>query len=206
VDAKRIASKVQRARPSRELTALLKWLGEGAPEGGHLSVRRPTSLQREDVTKPEVAPAESLSEARLVPERARAPKRRAAPRRRAAAAARGAKAVADSPLYRVLRRGLSHLPLTDRQRERAVEMAEDAFANGNGSGGHAALDDERTVFAIASALAYAMVYVDRVPLTQTEVAACFRVSVSSLRNRFGALRTRLALTPGDVRWRTLERK
>jgi hypothetical protein len=62
------------------------------------------------------------------------------------------------------------------------------------------------VQAVAAAVAYAIVYVDHVPLTQSEVAACFRVSVASLRGRFGELRTHLDLTPGDARYATLRRR
>jgi hypothetical protein len=49
------------------------------------------------------------------------------------------------------------------------------------------------------------VYVDHVPLSQAEVAACFRVGVASLRGRFGELRAYLDLTPGDARYATLRR-
>jgi hypothetical protein len=61
------------------------------------------------------------------------------------------------------------------------------------------------VGAVAAAIAYAIVYVDHVPLTQSEVAACFRVGVASLRGRFGELRARLDLLPGDERYATLRR-
>jgi hypothetical protein len=54
-------------------------------------------------------------------------------------------------------------------------------------------------------VAYAIVYVDDVPLTQSEVAATFRVSVASLRGRFGALRGHLDLLPGDSRYRSQRR-
>jgi transcription initiation factor TFIIIB Brf1 subunit/transcription initiation factor TFIIB len=58
---------------------------------------------------------------------------------------------------------------------------------------------------LAAAVAYAIVYVDHVPLTQAEVAASFRVSASALRARFKDLRLRLDLTPGDARYATLRR-
>ena len=45
-------------------------------------------------------------------------------------------------------------------------------------------------------------FVDRVPLSPAEVAATFRVSPAALRGRFGELRARLALTPGDARFAT----
>ena len=56
--------------------------------------------------------------------------------------------------------------------------------------------------AAAAAIAYAVVFVDRVPLSTAEVAATFRVSPAALRGRFGELRARLDLTPGDVRYAT----
>jgi hypothetical protein len=62
------------------------------------------------------------------------------------------------------------------------------------------------VHALAAAVAYAIVFVDHVPLTQSEVAACFRVSAASLRGRFGELRSHLDLTPGDARYATLRRR
>jgi hypothetical protein len=55
---------------------------------------------------------------------------------------------------------------------------------------------------VAAAIAYAVVFVDRVPLTPAEVAATFRVSPAALRGRFGELRARLDLTPGDRRFAT----
>jgi hypothetical protein len=58
---------------------------------------------------------------------------------------------------------------------------------------------------LAAAIAYAIVYVDHVPLTQAEVAGCFRVSASLLRARFKDLRLRLDLTPGDARYATVRR-
>jgi hypothetical protein len=62
------------------------------------------------------------------------------------------------------------------------------------------------VEAIAAAIAYAIVYVDHIPLTQAEVAACFRIGVASLRGRFGELRSHLDLLPGDARYATLRRR
>ena len=55
---------------------------------------------------------------------------------------------------------------------------------------------------VAAAIAYAVVFVDRVPLTPAEVAATFRVSPAALRGRVGELRARLDLTPGDARYAT----
>jgi len=60
-----------------------------------------------------------------------------------------------------------------------------------------------TVPTIAAALAYAILHVDHVPLTQADVAACFRVSVPALRGVFKALRAHLDLTRGDAPYATV---
>jgi transcription initiation factor TFIIIB Brf1 subunit/transcription initiation factor TFIIB len=114
---------------------------------------------------------------------------------------------ASSPLLAelesVLARGLSSLPLDAKQRARAKSLARDAmgyFSRPMGTRGGGAVQ------AVAAAIAYAIVFVDHVPLTQSDVAACFRVSVASLRARFGELRAHLDLTPGDARYATLRRR
>ena len=53
---------------------------------------------------------------------------------------------------------------------------------------------------LAAAVAYAIVYIDHVPLSQAEVAAPFRVAVGRLRGRFAELRANLDLIPGDRRY------
>jgi hypothetical protein len=58
------------------------------------------------------------------------------------------------------------------------------------------------VAGLAAAVAYAIVYVDHVPLSQAEVAAPFRVAVGRLRGRFADLRAKLAIIPGDARYAT----
>ena len=63
------------------------------------------------------------------------------------------------------------------------------------------LGEHLTRASVAAAIAYAIVFVDHVPLTQAEVAACFRVSVPALRGQFKALRARVDLSPGDARVR-----
>lgn len=117
---------------------------------------------------------------------------RGAPRRRE----RGAP---NKRLARVLERGLSHLPLDDEQRKRALALARDALierAKGDLARGR------EDVAGLAAAVAYAIVYVDHVPLSQAEVAAPFRVGVARLRGRFAELRAKLDLIPGDVRYAT----
>ncbi|MEI7893155.1 MAG: tetratricopeptide repeat protein [Myxococcales bacterium] len=88
-----------------------------------------------------------------------------------------------------LARGLAKLPFDPRQCARAIELTRDAYRL-----------FARPTDSLAAAIAYAIVYVDHVPLTPSEVAASFRVSVSSLRGRFTELRARLDLTPGDTRY------
>jgi transcription initiation factor TFIIIB Brf1 subunit/transcription initiation factor TFIIB len=102
----------------------------------------------------------------------------------------------------VLSRGLASLPLDTKQRARARSLARDAIAHFSRPSGARAV----ALPAAAAAVAYAIVYVDHVPLTQSEVAACFRVSVASLRGRFGELRAHLDLTPGDARYATLRQR
>jgi hypothetical protein len=98
---------------------------------------------------------------------------------------------------------LASLPLDARQRARAKSLARDAVTHfSRPSAGRTVAG----VQAVAAAVAYAIVYVDHIPLTQSEVAACFRVSVASLRGRFGELRAHLDLLPGDVRYATLRRR
>jgi transcription initiation factor TFIIIB Brf1 subunit/transcription initiation factor TFIIB len=97
--------------------------------------------------------------------------------------------------------------LDARQRARAKELARDLAARRVPPVAFATLteapaDEE----ALAAAVAYAIVYVDHVPLTQAEVAGCFRVSVPNLRGRFKHLRAMLDLTPGDVRYATVRRR
>jgi tetratricopeptide (TPR) repeat protein len=98
-----------------------------------------------------------------------------------------------------LARGLARLPVGPIQRGRALALARDAAPCW--PSGQAATD----VQSLAAAVAYGIVFVDHVPLTQAEVAACFRVSASALRARFKDLRLRLDLTPGDARYATLRR-
>ena len=103
-------------------------------------------------------------------------------------------------LARVLERGLSHLPLDPQQRERALVLARDALPAP--PSGARRTDD---VAGLAAAVAYAIVYVDHLPLSQAEVAAPFRVAVARLRGRFAELRAQLDLIRGDARYATTRR-
>ena len=210
---------------SRELEALLRWLDQGAPS-------RPSGTAR-SVSALDGPPTN----------RARDEEKRSA---------------SDRKLARVLTRGLAHLPLDARQRERALVLAHDVLADAarleaeavavaaaeaaasaelvanavasaksaGVKGGGAKKPARKKVIArsaapsssssassslkrgsedlagLAAAVAYAIVYVDLLPLSQAEVAAPFRVAVGRLRGRFAELRAKLDIIPGDARYAT----
>lgn len=108
---------------------------------------------------------------------------------------RGKRRSASTPkrLANVLARGLSHLPLDEGQRERALALAHDA---------HLPASPPTDIAGLAAAVAYAIVYIDHVPLSQAEVAAPFRVGVADLRGRFAELRAKLDIIRGDARYAT----
>ena len=135
----------------------------------------------------------------------------------AAPAPREKKPRRDGRLARVLERGLSHLPLDARQRERALALARDALADAEAQAREVVTATARAtavaaapapkrkgddVAGLAAAVAYAIVYVDHVPLSHAEVAAPFRVAVARLRGRFAELRAKLDIIPGDARYAT----
>jgi hypothetical protein len=101
-------------------------------------------------------------------------------------------------LHAALDRGLENLPLGPRQRARARSLSREAvrrdlFANLRDSASAPSPSQDLVTQSVAAAIAYAIVYVDHVPLTQAEVAAPFRVSVARLRGRFAELRAKLDL-------------
>jgi Flp pilus assembly protein TadD len=163
---------------AREHLALADWLDQGAPwklaEGALLPRRPPARTSPTSWT----------------------PKASKGRRSRAGAGETSSLAAAPSvaTLDHILRRGLARLPLDGRQRNRARGLARDFGLEG--------ATEKVAAASLAAAIAYAIVYVDHIPLTQADVAACFRVSVPALRGRFKALRARLDLTPGDVRFAT----
>ena len=202
---------------SRELEALRRWLDQGAPSRAAGAPR--TSAARRS----------TLEQDR--------PAREQEKRERAAN---------DRKLARVLERGLSHLPLDARQRERALVLARDVLADAARLHAVAAAEaaasaelianavaiaskgakrevprkrpvanpvapvaraagskrKNEDVAGLAAAVAYAIVYVDHIPLSQAEVAAPFRVAVGRLRGRFAELRAKLDIIPGDARYAT----
>ncbi len=85
-----------------------------------------------------------------------------------------------------LRRGLARLPLDEAQRANAANLAREALQRKPPA-------DERAALGIAAAAAWAVIARDGIPLSQAEVAACFRTSASSLRQRLGAVRARTSV-------------
>ncbi len=190
-EAKKVLAKAMDGGASREQAALLRWLEQGAPADRDglpraylparpMSVPGETRARTEEGARPKRRRAEE-SEPEAPP--ATRPRSRA-------------KSVPE--LEAVLTRGLASLPLDTRQRARARALARDPVARALAEGAEA-------FESLAAAIAYAIVYVDHVPLTQAEVAATFRVSGVALRGRFGALRSRLHLAPGDERFATRRR-
>jgi hypothetical protein len=194
-EARKVLARAMKRSASREHAALLKWLEQGAPAD-------------KDHPMPRPAPVHTQASYAAGAEREDGATGSGSTRRRGAEGAPSARRVATASmlvaeLESVLARGLASLPLDAKQRARAKSLARDVmsvFSRPMGGRGTAA------VHAVAAAIAYAIVYVDHVPLTQADVAACFRVSVASLRGRFGELRAQLDLTPGDARYATLRRR
>jgi tetratricopeptide (TPR) repeat protein len=189
-EARNVLARAMRRTASREHSALLKWLEQGAPADKDHPLPRPAPVHAmAAAARTDAADGDTARRTRL---------------RRDDASLSSSKRSALLPqLDGVLARGLASLPLDARQRARAKSLARDAITHFSRS------SPGRTgavVHAVAAAVAYAIVYVDHVPLTQSEVAACFRVSVASLRGRFGELRAHLDLLPGDVRYATLRRR
>lgn len=211
-EARKVLARAMRRGSSREHSALLRWLDQGAPPDKDHPIPRPAPVHamgrmRDDGTEPEVP---ALRSRRRDDEAA--PPSSSSSSSSSGSGRRAVRTPLQPELDGVLARGLSCLPLDAKQRARARALARDAAAHfarptvareartrGSASG-------RGTPDAIAAAIAYAIVYVDHVPLTQAEVAACFRVSVASLRGRFGELRAHLDLMPGDARYATQRRR
>jgi hypothetical protein len=164
---------------SREHAALRKWILKGAPRRKALRALRPPMLT--DWAKRGGEPRDTGG------------------RHASTRSLRSGKAWSVGTLDAALTRGLARLPVGASQRGRASALARDVARC------WPLVEDTTDIQSLAGAIAYAIVYVDHVPLTQAEVAACFRVSASLLRARFKDLRLRLDLTPGDARYATLRR-
>jgi tetratricopeptide (TPR) repeat protein len=194
-EARRVLTRAMKRGSSREHAALLRWLEQGAPADKDHPLPRPAPVHAVVASNGDAAGSRD-GEGKSASKRDEA----AGPQRRSPRAPQVAE------LEAVLARGLSSLPLDAKQRARAKALARDAVGYFSRPTGSRAAIGPRGVDAIAAAIAYAIVYVDHVPLTQAEVAACFRIGVASLRGRFGELRSHLDLLPGDARYATLRRR
>jgi Tfp pilus assembly protein PilF len=188
-EARQVVCRALRRTASQEHAALLEWLDGGVRHDGDHSSTGTASAR---------ATLGGCSLARVVIRHARPAHGRTdcvAPTH------------VDPGLEGILMRGLERLPLDTRQRERARSLAHDTSDHlARPLGVRARSWGRSTAPALAAAVAYAIVFVDGVPLSQAEVAACFRVSVANLRARFGELRSHLDLLPGDARYRTVRRR
>jgi tetratricopeptide (TPR) repeat protein len=196
-EARKVLTRAMKRGASREHAALLRWLEQGAPADKDHPLPRPAPVHGLGVRHLE--PPTTSREAG----EARSPGKR---EETALANRRAMRAPNVGELEAVLARGVSSLPLDAKQRARAKALARDAAGYFSRPTGSRAVAGGKATDAIAAAIAYAIVYVDHVPLTQAEVAACFRVGVASLRGRFGELRSHLDLLPGDARYATLRRR
>jgi hypothetical protein len=173
----------------REHAALSEWLDQGAPEAQPLLPRRPPSRTLGITSRG------SLGATRVARQR---PGKKAGGRRSA-----GEGSAKLEALDATLLRGIGRLPLDSDQRARTRLLAQRAWMLGSPDVEAA---PAAAIPAIAAAIAYSIVYADQVPLTQAEVAACFRVSVPALRGRFKELRAHLDVVgPGDTASRTRTR-
>ena len=188
-EARKVLGRAMKRTASREHTAMLRWLDQGAPADKDHPLPRPAPVP--SLASRERDEGDDDDGPRSRTKRGDAPSRRQL------------RSPVVAELDAVLARGLASLPLDAKQRARAKALARDAlsyFSRPTGARGGAAVQ------AVAAAVAYAIVYVAHVPLTQAEVAACFRVGVASLRGRFSELRAHLDLMPGDARYATLRRR
>jgi hypothetical protein len=193
-EARRVLARAMKRGSSREHAALLRWLEQGAPADKDLPLPRPAPVRGIAVRR-----RDPLTEPQLFA----APRDRARRDEDAPWSKRSVRTPFAAELDAVLARGLSSLPLDAKQRARAKSLGRTAAAYFARPGTRTGASARGAPEAIAAAIAYAIVYVDHVPLTQSEVAACFRVRVASLRGRFGELRAHLDLLPGDARYASI---
>jgi tetratricopeptide (TPR) repeat protein len=198
-EARKVLARAMKRSTSRELAALLKWVEQGAPPDKDHPLPRPAPVH---VPSRGVTSGAANTDDAPPSARGRAKRSGAADGAPARGGAWSKPGDGETELDAVLARGLLNLPLDAKQRARAKALAQDATALFPRAAG----PRSASVQAIAAAIAYAIVYVDHVPLTQAEVAACFRVGVASLRGRFSELRSHLDLMPGDARYATLRRR
>jgi hypothetical protein len=202
IAARRVLARAMKRGSSREHAALFKWLEQGAPADKDHPLPRPAPVHAIAIRGRD---AGSSGRGHVTTGSSEHGPGKGGGRR--AVQGRPIRVPSLVELEGILARGLASLPLDPRQRARAKALARDAAGYFSPTGGARSLGRSHRsgADAIAAAIAYAIVYVDHVPLSQAEVAACFRVGVASLRGRFGELRAYLDLTPGDARYATLRR-
>ena len=199
-EAKKVLARAMRKSASSEQAALWRWLEQGAP----------ADKKRAPRSTPMIVPLPGNEE--VAAASVSRPKRRPSRASQAPGTGNGDPMRQQvTALHAALDRGLENLPLGPRQRARARTLAREiakrelfphVHAHTTAGGDEGALRTQ----SVAAAIAYAIVYVDHVPLTQAEVAAPFRVSVARLRGRFAELRAKLDLCPGDARYATPRRR
>ncbi|HEX7663490.1 MAG TPA: hypothetical protein VF407_03225 [Polyangiaceae bacterium] len=176
VEAKKVLAGAMKRGGSREHDALMKWFDAGAPPSKAPSHGNGHSPEIRAVASEPAHRRHSRSQDE--PGRSR----------------RTIPAELDAALVR----GVDHLPLTLRQRARARMLARERFVQALAED-LIARDDIVAVHALAAALTYVIIYTDEVPLTQSEVAASFRVGSASMRAAFARLRSHLQLPRRVVR-------
>jgi tetratricopeptide (TPR) repeat protein len=176
--AKALLQRAMKQSPSPERRALMKWIDAGAPprDKGEATVfgavqllatrEEPSGLLDAPFTSEEGVPEAPPSQAQT---RDRSPSR---------SGSRSARRWVQN----ALRRGLARLPLDEQQRAHASQIAREATQRKPPA-------DERAAAGIAAAAAWSVIARAGIPLSQAEVAACFRTSASSLRQRLGAVRS-----------------
>jgi tetratricopeptide (TPR) repeat protein len=177
--AKALLQRAMKQSPSPERRALMKWIDAGAPPRDRSDA---TVLGGVQLLATREEPS-GLIESPFTTEVPEAPRSQAQTRPTSRSpAARSARRWVQN----ALRRGLARLPLDEEQRAHAAEMARAATQRRPPA-------DERAAAGIAAAAAWSVISRAGIPLSQAEVAACFRTSASSLRQRLGAVRERSSL-------------
>lgn len=178
--AKALLQRAMKQSPSPERRAIMKWIDAGAPrrDKGDAAVAGVFGAVQLLATREEPSglmdtPFATAQEA--VPE---APPSQAQTRDASRSGSRSARRWVQN----ALRRGLARLPLDEEQRAHAAHIAREATQRKPPA-------DERAAAGIAAAAAWDVISRAGIPLSQAEVAACFRTSASSLRQRLGAVRS-----------------
>jgi tetratricopeptide (TPR) repeat protein len=170
--AKALLQRAMKQSPSPERRALMKWIDAGAPDrdkGDAFGAVQLLATREEPSTGTLESPFEGVPEA---------PRSQAQTRASSHSGSRSARRWVQN----ALRRGLARLPLDEEQRTHAAHLAREATQRKPPA-------DERAAAGIAAAAAWSVISRAGIPLSQAEVAACFRTSASSLRQRLAAVRS-----------------